>query len=113
MMVAMTMTMPLRLLVIVGGMPGSGFVVVATTTLEGFIVAVFFFMCAMAYAAAVFFIFLCVVFPTSAHAFFFFFHNWLVLFYAKLRTPFCNWVAKEGKGGEGRFHKNLYAFLTK
>ena len=52
----------------------------------------------MTYAAAVFFVFLCVVFSTSAHAFFFFFHNRLVLFSAKLRTPFCNWVAKEGKG---------------
>lgn len=64
-------------------------------------VIVFFFMCAMTYAAAVFFIFLCVVFPTSARAFFFFFHNWLVLFSAKLRTPFCNWVAKEGVWREG------------
>ena len=61
-------------------------------------VVVFFFMCAMAYAAAVFFIFLCVVFPTSAHAFFFFFHNRWFYFSAKLRTPFCNWVAKEGEG---------------
>ena len=85
---------------IVGGMPGMGFVTMAVTTVEGFMVVVFFFMCAMAFAAAtVFFMFLCVVFPTSARAFFFFFHNWLVLFSAKLRTPFCNWVAKEGDGG--------------
>ena len=65
-------------------------------------VIVFFFMCAMAFAAAtVFFMFLCVVFSTSARVFFFFFHNWLVLFSAKLRTPFCNWVAKEGEMGGG------------
>ena len=74
----------------------------AATTVEGFMVAVFFFMYAMAFAtAAVFFMFLCVVFPTSARDFFFFFHNWLVLFSAKLRTPFCNWVAKEGDEGRG------------
>ena len=65
-------------------------------------VAVFFFMCAMAFAAAaVFFMFLCVMFPTSARDFFFFFHNWLVLFSAKLRTPSCNWVAKERDEGRG------------
>lgn len=67
-----------------------------------------FFMCAMAFAtAAVFFMFLCVVFPTSAHIFFFFFHNWLVLYFAKLRTPFCNRVAKEGE-----IQKSFYAVFS-
>lgn len=98
MVVAMAMTMPLRLPVIMSGMPGRGFVAVTATTTEGFMVAVFFFMCAMAYAAAVFFIFLCVVFPTSAHAFFFFFHNRLVLFFCKVTDTFLQLGCKGGKG---------------
>ena len=109
MVVAMAMTMPLRLPVIMSGMPGRGFVAVTATTTEGFMVIVFFFMCAMAYAAAVFFIFLCVVFPTSAHAFFFFFHNRLVLFFCKVTDTFLQLGCKGGKGycdGQARLTKS-------